>query len=155
MSQTLTEIKQLLAAHGLRPKHKLGQNFLHDGNHMRRIMDAASLGAGDLVLEVGPGTGALTERLLEAGARVVAVEIDRDLEPVLRQRLAEVLGEAEVERRFTLVVGDVLAGKRALNPAVLEALALAAGRGGGCGGQSAPLRVAANAGGLNLKANLP
>ncbi|MEM1447159.1 MAG: rRNA adenine N-6-methyltransferase family protein, partial [Planctomycetota bacterium] len=83
MAQTLSEIKQLLAAHGLHPKHKFGQNFLHDGNHMRRIMDAAELSPGDVVLEVGPGTGALTERLLEDGAQVVAVEIDTDLEPVL------------------------------------------------------------------------
>ena len=91
MPQTLTEIKTLLSAHGLRPKHKFGQNFLHDGNQMRRIMEAAAVGRGDVVLEVGPGTGALTERLLEAGAEVVAVEIDRQLEPVLRQRLGAAL----------------------------------------------------------------
>ncbi|MEO1237329.1 MAG: 16S rRNA (adenine(1518)-N(6)/adenine(1519)-N(6))-dimethyltransferase RsmA [Planctomycetota bacterium] len=126
MAQTLTEIKQLLAAHGLRPKHKFGQNFLHDGNHMRRILDAADLSAGDVVLEVGPGTGALTERLLDAGARVVAVEVDGDLEPVLRQRLGK---EAEAGR-FTLIVDDVLAGKHEVNPAVLAAVAeQAAGRG--------------------------
>ncbi len=118
MSQTLTEIKQLLATHGLHPKHKFGQNFLHDGNHMRRIMDAADLQPGDVVLEVGPGTGALTERLLEDGAEVVAVEIDTDLEPVLKYRMAGLpngMGE-----RFTLIIGDVLAGKHTINPAVIE-----------------------------------
>lgn len=114
MAQTLTEIKQLLAAHGLRPKHKFGQNFLHDGNHMRRIMDAAAIGPGDVVLEVGPGTGALTERLLETGAEVVASEIDTDLEPVLRDRLGGADG------RFILVMGDILAGKRVLNPDVVD-----------------------------------
>ncbi|MBB6428800.1 16S rRNA (adenine(1518)-N(6)/adenine(1519)-N(6))-dimethyltransferase RsmA [Algisphaera agarilytica] len=118
MAQTLSEIKTLLAAHGLRPKHKFGQNFLHDGNHMRRIMDAADLQAGDVVLEVGPGTGALTERLLEVGAEVVAVEIDTDLEPVLTHRMAG-LPDGQGDR-FTLVVGDALAGKHTINPAVIE-----------------------------------
>lgn len=114
MAQTLSEIKTLLAAHGLRPKHKFGQNFLHDGNHMRRIMDAADLREGDVVLEVGPGTGALTERLLEDGARVVASEIDRDLEAVLMGRIGG------AEGRFELVMGDILANKRELNPEVVQ-----------------------------------
>ncbi|MEM1109117.1 MAG: 16S rRNA (adenine(1518)-N(6)/adenine(1519)-N(6))-dimethyltransferase RsmA [Planctomycetota bacterium] len=113
MAQTLTEIKQLLAAHGLRPKHKFGQNFLHDGNHMARIMAAADLSPGDVVLEVGPGTGALTERLLDEGATVIASEIDTDLEPVLRGQLASA-GD-----RFNLVMGDVLANKREINPALV------------------------------------
>ncbi|MEM9882858.1 MAG: 16S rRNA (adenine(1518)-N(6)/adenine(1519)-N(6))-dimethyltransferase RsmA [Planctomycetota bacterium] len=117
MSQTLTEIKQLLAGHGLRPKHRLGQNFLHDHNHLVRILDAAEVAAGDVVLEVGPGTGALTERLLAAGAEVVACEVDRDLEAVLRERIDT------SEDRFTLVVGDVLADKRTLNAELLDRLA--------------------------------
>lgn len=120
VAQTLTEIKQLLATHGLHPKHKYGQNFLHDGNHMRRIMDAAELGPGDVVLEVGPGTGALTERLLEDGARVVAVEIDPQMEPILRERIDAMPGDAA--ERFTLIVGDVLAGKHTINPVVIEAV---------------------------------
>ncbi|MEM8783225.1 MAG: 16S rRNA (adenine(1518)-N(6)/adenine(1519)-N(6))-dimethyltransferase RsmA [Planctomycetota bacterium] len=120
MAQTLTEIKALLASRGLRPKHKFGQNFLHDGNHMGRIMEAAALAPGDVVLEVGPGTGALSERLLEAGAEVVAVEIDPELEPILRERTA---GDTTASR-FALIVDDVLAGKHELNPAVLRALAL-------------------------------
>ncbi|MEM8494656.1 MAG: 16S rRNA (adenine(1518)-N(6)/adenine(1519)-N(6))-dimethyltransferase RsmA [Planctomycetota bacterium] len=121
MAQTLTEIKALLASHGLRPKHKFGQNFLHDGNHMGRMMEAAALREGDVVLEVGPGTGALTERLLDAGAHVVAVEIDRDLEPILTQRIAEHQGDAN--DRFDLLVDDVLAGKHELNRAVLKRVA--------------------------------
>jgi 16S rRNA (adenine1518-N6/adenine1519-N6)-dimethyltransferase len=114
--QTLTDIRALLTAHGLRPKHKWGQNFLHDPNHMQRIVDAAEVGEDDLVLEVGAGTGALTERLLEAGARVVAVEIDPDLEPILRQRL-DSFGE-----RVSLHIGDVMADKRTLAPRVTELL---------------------------------
>lgn len=113
MAQTLSDIKRLLADHGLRPKKKFGQNFLHDGNHMGKIMGAAALSAGDVVLEVGPGTGALTERLVDAGARVVAVEIDRDMEPILRGRLGD---------RITLHMGDALDGKHAINPEVVELL---------------------------------
>lgn len=110
MAQTLGDIKSLLTAHGLRPKHRFGQNFLHDANQMRRILEAADVRPGELVLEVGPGTGALSERLLEAGAAVVAVEVDADLEPILRDRTAA-FGD-----RFTLLVADVLAGKHELNP---------------------------------------
>jgi 16S rRNA (adenine1518-N6/adenine1519-N6)-dimethyltransferase len=120
MAQTLNQIKQLLADHGLRPKHKFGQNFLHDGNHMARILDAADPQPGDVVLEVGPGTGALTERLLERGAAVVANEIDADLEPLLRAQIERAAGPAA--ERFTLVMGDVLANKRTLNPAVIAAV---------------------------------
>jgi 16S rRNA (adenine1518-N6/adenine1519-N6)-dimethyltransferase len=116
MAQTLTDIKNLLAGHGLHPKKRFGQNFLHDGNHMRRIMDAADVGEGELILEVGPGTGALSERLLEAGAELVAVEIDRDMEPILRDRLSG-FGD-----RFRLHIGDVLESKHTLNPAVIELL---------------------------------
>ena len=67
--QTLTEIKILLATHGLHPKHRLGQNFLHDHNQLQRIVEAAQITPDDQVLEVGPGTGTLTEALLDAGAR--------------------------------------------------------------------------------------
>jgi 16S rRNA (adenine1518-N6/adenine1519-N6)-dimethyltransferase len=116
MAQTLTDIKNLLAGHGLHPKKRFGQNFLHDGNHMRRIMEAADLEEGGLVLEVGPGTGALSERLLEAGASLVAVEIDRDMEPILRDRLSS-YGD-----RFRLHIGDVLESKHVLSPAVVALL---------------------------------
>ena len=114
MAQTLSEIKALLKSHGLRPKHRLGQNFLHDGNQMRRIVEAAALEPGELVLEVGAGTGALSEYLLDAGARLVAIEMDGDLEPILRQRLAS-YGD-----RATLVIDDVLTGKHQINPRVIE-----------------------------------
>jgi 16S rRNA (adenine1518-N6/adenine1519-N6)-dimethyltransferase len=116
MAQSLTDIKQLLAAHGLRPKKKHGQNFLHDGNHMARILEASHLTPGRQVLEVGAGTGALTERLLDAGAHVVAVEIDPDLEPILRERLGADRGA------LRLIIGDALEGKHRLNPVVIEAL---------------------------------
>lgn len=116
MAQTLTDIKTLLAGHGLHPKKRFGQNFLHDGNHMARIMEAADLTEGGLVLEVGPGTGALSERLLDAGASLVAVEIDRDMEPILLERLST-HGD-----RFQLYIGDVLESKHRLATPVVEIL---------------------------------
>lgn len=64
---------------GLRPLRSLGQHFLVDKGIARRIVAAADVGPGDTVLEVGPGRGILTEALLDAGARVVAVELDRGL----------------------------------------------------------------------------
>ena len=119
MAQTLTDIKQLLATHGLHPKHKFGQNYLHDGNHMARIMEAADIGPGDRVLEVGPGTGALTERLLETGASVIAVEVDSDFETLLRDRIAQACGP---DARFELLITDILAGKHAIAPAAIDAV---------------------------------
>jgi 16S rRNA (adenine1518-N6/adenine1519-N6)-dimethyltransferase len=116
MAQTLTDIRRLLEAHQLHPKHKWGQNFLHDHNHMQRILDAAAIAPGEVVLEVGAGTGALTERLLETGARVVAVEIDRELATILHERL-DPFGE-----QATLHLGDVMADKRTLDPTVLACL---------------------------------
>ncbi|WP_432797856.1 16S rRNA (adenine(1518)-N(6)/adenine(1519)-N(6))-dimethyltransferase RsmA [Poriferisphaera sp. WC338] len=124
MVQSLSEIKSLLDVHGLSPKKKFGQNFLHDHNHLERIIDAAEIGTesrgGGVILEVGPGTGALTEFLLETGANVVAVEIDKDMRPILEERLGK-YGE-----RFRLYVGSVLASKHVLAPEVSE---LIAGRG--------------------------
>ena len=129
MPQTLTDIKTLLAAHGLHPKKRFGQNFLHDANQMARIMAAADIRPGDMVLEVGAGTGALSERLLEAGAKLVAVEIDNHLEPILHERLVERFGD-----RVTLVMADVLASKGVIEPRVIQAM----------GGASASFKLIAN-----------
>ena len=114
--QSLRDIRALLETRGLHPRHALGQNFLHDQNHMRRIVEAGGIEPGDLVLEVGAGTGSLTESLLEAGARVVAVEIDESLAPILRDRLSP-FGE-----QVRLFIGDVLSGKHTINADVLALL---------------------------------
>lgn len=114
--QTHADIKALLAARGLRPKHRYGQNFLVDPAKLDAIVAAAAIVPGDVVLEVGPGTGVLAQRLLHHGARLVAVEIDHDLEPILRETLAPWASQ------LTLVIGDVLAGKHHLNPKVMEAV---------------------------------
>lgn len=118
--QTLSEIRELLAEQGVRPKHRLGQNFLHDQNQLRKLITASGVAAGDLVLEVGPGTGTLTEALLEAGATVIACELDGDMASILERRLSSRPG---CEARFRLVRGDALAHARLLNPRIVEALA--------------------------------
>ncbi len=100
------EIRGLAAELDVRPTKKLGQNFVHDPNTVRRIVELAGVGADDVVLEVGPGLGSLTLGLLAAGPRVIAVEID----PVLAERLPKTVAErgADVADRLTVVGADAL-----------------------------------------------
>lgn len=86
-----------LPAH--RPRKRFGQNFLRAPHVVEQILAAADLLPGDRVMEIGPGLGALTDRLLAAGAMVTACEVDRDLAAALERR-----GDA----RLTVHVGDVL-----------------------------------------------
>ena len=116
--QTLAEIKAMLAERGLRPRHALGQNFLIDQNLLRRLVESAQLKAGPLVLEVGPGTGTLTEALLEAGARVIACEMDRNLAALLRERIPSLGYEA----RFRLIEGDCLETGKKVNRELISAI---------------------------------
>src|SRR3954447_4385430 len=88
MAQTKNEIRSLLAGVGTEPRHRFGQNFMIDQNLVRLVADAGMIGTEDVVVEVGPGTGTLTEELLSRANRVVAVEIDRDLAKLLRERFA-------------------------------------------------------------------
>ena len=67
----------MLDAYGLSPLHRLGQNFLHDHNILGKLVDASGVQAGDLVVEIGPGTGALTEALLERGEENFSIFIYR------------------------------------------------------------------------------
>jgi len=78
-----TEIRNLAAELSVVPTKKLGQNFVHDANTVRKIVSKAGVQPGERVLEVGPGLGSLTLGLLEAGADVVAVEIDGRLAELL------------------------------------------------------------------------
>ena len=87
-SLTPSETRELLASLDLRPSRKLGQNFLIDGNIVRKSLELASVAAGDTVVEIGPGLGTLTRALLKAGARVYAVEKDPRLCGFLRENLA-------------------------------------------------------------------
>ena len=119
--QTLKEIKALLNLVGARPQKRLGQSFLIDLNLMSKLLEIAELTGGETVLEVGAGTGSLTEELLRAtsAGRVVAVEIDRGLSKLLRNRFA---GKPSVCSNLTLIEGDVLAGKSRISPEVLAAV---------------------------------
>ena len=93
----LSEIQQWLSERGIRLTKSLGQNLLHDGNQLRRIVRAAELQAGDRVLEIGPGLGALTGHLLAGGARVLAIEKDQRLAQCLQERFGAVGGLELVE----------------------------------------------------------
>lgn len=94
-------VESLLRRYHLRPEKRLGQNFLIDRQALDRVVAAAELEEHNTVLEVGAGLGTLTQRLARLAARVVAVEYDRRLEPVLRETVG---GEAGVE----IVMGDIL-----------------------------------------------
>jgi 16S rRNA (adenine1518-N6/adenine1519-N6)-dimethyltransferase len=85
VSLTLTQIRELLAVHGVRPSKALGQHFLADPNTAERIVRVAEVRAGDRVVEIGPGVGSLTVALLDAGAHVHAVELDRHVLPILEE----------------------------------------------------------------------
>jgi 16S rRNA (adenine1518-N6/adenine1519-N6)-dimethyltransferase len=85
----------------LRAKKRLGQNFLVDETYARRVVGAFAPRADETVVEIGAGRGALTALLLESGARVVAVEFDRELVPLLRERFAR-------RENFALVEADAL-----------------------------------------------
>ena len=88
MALTPTETRDLLARLGHTPKRFLGQNFLVDGNIVRKSLELARVATGDAVVEIGPGLGTLTGALLEAGAEVWAVEADRALHAHLESGLA-------------------------------------------------------------------
>lgn len=96
-----SDVRRLSEALGVRPTKKLGQNFVHDAGTVRRIVRAGGVRAGDVVLEIGPGLGSLTLALLEAGAHVVAVEIDPPLAAALPATVAEFQPDA-VERLSVL-----------------------------------------------------
>ena len=83
---TLSEMRNLLARREIQLTRSLGQNFMHDGNQLRRIVDAAELTKADKVLEIGPGLGPLTELLLKRTGLVLAIEKDARLVEVLRER---------------------------------------------------------------------
>ncbi len=80
--------RQLLRQFGFKPKKSLGQHFLIDEAVLERILYAAELSPGDVVVEVGPGLGILTEGLARRGAKVIAVELDLKLVALLKKRLA-------------------------------------------------------------------
>lgn len=129
--QTQSYLRGLFAGRGLAPRHRLGQNFLIDLNIHDLIVELAEVGAGDVVLEVGPGAGALTSLMGSRGARVLAVEVDPGM--------AQLAGEATAAMSNVRILNlDALAGKHKIDPRVFEALDEA--RDGGSG----PFKLVAN-----------
>lgn len=109
------DIRALAAALGVRPTKQRGQNFVIDGNTVRRIVRAAGVGPADVVVEVGPGLGSLTLGLLEVADRVTAVEID----PLLARHLPTTVAARMPHRadRFALVEADAMAVAELPGPA--------------------------------------
>jgi 16S rRNA (adenine1518-N6/adenine1519-N6)-dimethyltransferase len=83
------------------PRKSLGQNFLKDREIARRIVVAADLGVGDLVLEIGPGKGIITEELVKKAGKVVAIEIDKNLVEYLKNKFKD-------NENVEIVSGDIL-----------------------------------------------
>jgi 16S rRNA (adenine1518-N6/adenine1519-N6)-dimethyltransferase len=132
--QTQSYLRDLFDRRGIAPLHRYGQNFLIDLNIHELIVNTAEVGPGDVVLEVGPGAGALTTLMAERGAAVLAVDID----PGMARLTAEAAAGMPNVR---VLNADALKGKNTLNPEVLDNVRLAL--------DSAPGRA------FKLVANLP
>ena len=104
----LPPLREALAEHGLLAKKAFGQHFLLDLNITRKIARLASVGEGDVVIEVGPGPGGLTRALIETGAKVVAVEKDERFRPLLEDIARKADGA------LTLVFDDALSVDEAM-----------------------------------------
>ena len=100
-------IRRLADELGLRPTKTRGQNFVHDPNTVRRIVQLSEITPDDQVLEIGPGLGSLTLGLLETGASVTAIEIDELLAPRLEQTVRERLGD-DAASRLQVIHADAL-----------------------------------------------
>ena len=115
MMQTKQQIQQLLASAGASPKKRFGQNFLIDLNLMRLLIDSANITNNDIVLEVGCGTGSLTEALAQSGGKVIAVEIDGTLAKIAKTQLAKA-------ENVEVINTDILKNKNTISHTVTEAI---------------------------------
>jgi len=97
----MVSIKKELAAYGLTPRKRWGQHFLVDRNILSKVVRAAELEKGDVILEIGPGMGEMTLALARQAKKVIAVEIDRKLVKILKERTAEF-------SNITFIEGDIL-----------------------------------------------
>jgi len=113
--QTLSYLRELFAANRLHPKNKLGQNFLIDLNLVDFLVRSAELTRADLVLEIGSGTGSLTEKLAEHAGSVLTIEID----PAFFELAREMVHDQTHVRMLNL---DALKNKNQMNPEILATL---------------------------------
>jgi 16S rRNA (adenine1518-N6/adenine1519-N6)-dimethyltransferase len=113
--QTLSYLRNLFAERGIKPKNKLGQNFLIDLNLLELLLRSAELTRDDLALEVGSGTGSLTVRLIEQAGAVVSVELDAAFAALTDE-------EVKQRERIALLQADILKNKNELNPEVRRIL---------------------------------
>ena len=114
-NQTLSFLLRRFSEAGIKPRTKLGQNFLVDLNLVRLLVRSAELTPDDVVLEVGTGIGSLTALMAPEAAAVVTVELDRQLFTLAQEELASL-------ENVTMLNTDALAGKNRLNPDVLDAV---------------------------------
>lgn len=112
---TKQQIQALLSVVNFRPNQRRGQNFLIDLNLMRLLINLADIHSDDIVLEVGCGTGSLTQALAEKAAKVITVEIDRTLAQIAADQLARY-------KNVQIIVCDVLENKNKIDSSVIDAL---------------------------------
>ena len=113
--QTKQQIQKLLASAGISPNKRRGQNFLIDLNLMQFLVDTARIHHNDIILEVGPGTGSLTEALAQRAATVISVELDDILAKITARQL-------EKFKNVNIITNDVLESKNTLDRTVIDAL---------------------------------
>ena len=116
--QTKQQIRDLLSSAGVSPNKRLGQHFLIDLNLMRLLVDSANMQKDDVVLEVGCGTGSMTEALAEKAGRVIAVELDKNLSEIAGKQLTR-------SENVEIISADILESKNKLSQTVRKALDLA------------------------------
>jgi 16S rRNA (adenine1518-N6/adenine1519-N6)-dimethyltransferase len=130
---TKTGVQALLGAHGFHPTRLRGQHFLVDRNLIEAIVRDAGVGPSDCVLEIGTGTGILTDALASRAGRVVTCDLDARLQEIAK-------GLREWPETVVFLLEDVLEGKHRLNPAVIDRWRAEAGGAGG----ALRLRVVSN-----------
>ena len=116
--QTKQQIQRLLLLAGIRPNKRLGQHFLIDLNLMRILIDSANISKDDIVLEVGCGTGSLTQDLAEKAGYCLAVEVDEQITEIAKEEIAKA-------RNVAVLNTDILTNKNTVNPTITGGLKLA------------------------------
>ncbi|NRA40232.1 MAG: hypothetical protein HRU15_18955, partial [Planctomycetes bacterium] len=106
------DVRRHLDEAGLSPSHRFGQNFMIDKSAVDCLINTAAITADDRILEIGPGTGILTERLLQKTASVLAVEIDHGMAQLIERRF--------IDTGLQLCHGDALENKNTLHPDIIS-----------------------------------